>query len=440
MTEHKRKWWIIPVVLVLAAVLLLGIFWDAAAVHLAPKAVLTATLTNTFARLEHRFAGSPLLILGRGLNADGKNTIQLSLDTTDDLLGDMAYRMNIQTDGIAGAAFAEGTVTTKGNILDLSLYMDGEFAAISSDSLLEGNYYGITYDTFSEDIRKNQLLAFMLGEKTIVEWEESVADLQVQMNRSYTMPEISQNDISMAMVGILALKAQVEQETLNLNGNELECFAVRFHAEGSEIKAAAEHAQVELPFAINEDSKLTASFYIYEDLVVQARLTVTGPEGCELVLTLGDEPEGDDLTLKAVIHHSNSTQSYEAVVHTTSDESIYSERLRLSKTENGEQESTEIYYDYTPASGEAKLRRDGREVELILTAAEEGFNLQTKDFEGLASILTGDEDDGNSPATITVTKESDISVPKYKNFDQWSMEDLLTLLGGIGSLFGLKVA
>lgn len=440
MTERRRKWWIIPVVVILAAVVLLGIYWDAAAVHLAPKAVLTATLTNTFARLEERFSGSPLLILGRGLNGDGKNTIQLELDTTDDLLGDMAYHMNIQTDGAAGAAFAKGTVTTNGNILDLSLYADREFAAVSSDSLLEGNYYGITYDTFSQDIRKNQLLDFMLGEKTIGQWEESVADLEELMSRSFTLPEISTNDISMAMVGILVLKAQVEQEMLTINGKPLDCFAVRFQAEGSEIKAAADHAQIELPLDINENSTLTASFYIHEDLVVQVSLEITGPEGCDIVLSLGDESTREDLIMTANIHQDASSQSYQAVVQTASDGSVYSETLQLSWTEDGVQENMEIRYDYSPASGEVKLRRDDREAELVLTEAENGFRLETEDFEALMAILTDSEDEGNSPATMTVTTGSDVAKPKYKNFDQWSMEDLVTLLGGIGGLFGLQIA
>ena len=41
---------------------------------------------------------------------------------------------------------------------------------------------------------------------------------------------------------------------------------------------------------------------------------------------------------------------------------------------------------------------------------------------------------------MTIRKGSEISIPEYKNLDQWSLDDLKVLLGGIGSLIGIWVA
>ena len=35
-------------------------------------------------------------------------------------------------------------------------------------------------------------------------------------------------------------------------------------------------------------------------------------------------------------------------------------------------------------------------------------------------------------------KGSAITTPKYKNLDEWSLDDLLVLLGSIGGLLGFK--
>jgi len=38
-----------------------------------------------------------------------------------------------------------------------------------------------------------------------------------------------------------------------------------------------------------------------------------------------------------------------------------------------------------------------------------------------------------------VAKGSGFDTPGYKNLDQWSLQDLLALLGGIGGLLGLQI-
>ena len=39
---------------------------------------------------------------------------------------------------------------------------------------------------------------------------------------------------------------------------------------------------------------------------------------------------------------------------------------------------------------------------------------------------------------MTVRKGSAITTPKYKNLDEWSLDDLLVLLGSIGGLLGFR--
>ena len=40
---------------------------------------------------------------------------------------------------------------------------------------------------------------------------------------------------------------------------------------------------------------------------------------------------------------------------------------------------------------------------------------------------------------MTVRKGSAITTPKYKNLDEWSLDDLLVLLGSIGGLLARQI-
>ena len=331
MTERKHKWWLIPVVLLLIAAVIAGVFRDGISVYLAPKTALTAALRSTWSDLEQRFFGSPLGILADGFSSSMQNTVVLDMNTHNDLLGDMAWHMDIHTDGISGNILAEGAVSTDSNTLDLSVYAGREFAAVSSHSLLQGGYYGINYNTFSQDIRKDKLMTFMIGKDTISDWEESIGELKETMNRSFTVPEMSVSDISMAMMGILTMKAQVQQNSVAVNGETLEYYSISFRAEGEQILSAAQYAQMQLPFAVDETSVLTATFDLYHGKVTRVELRLTGPEHCRLTLNLGRNPAADDLRLHLQLGQGEALEEYEAaILRTRKTDSLYSPMIMVT--------------------------------------------------------------------------------------------------------------
>lgn len=434
--DKKRKWWMIPVFVVLTAALAAGVFWDSVSVYLAPKTVLRSALDQTWQALAERFDGSPLLVLGNVLQEDGQNTIQLELNTRDDLLGEIRYHMTAQTQLAPKRILAKGTAVTGGKAVDLSLYLDHAFAAVSSDSLLSSNFYGITYDTFSEDIRSNAVLAFVLGEKTIGELEESVASLQESMSGEIVIPQITQADIRMAMMGIYALKADVSRETVPLKEGERECFCIQFQATGEEILKAAEMAQMELPFELDGASVLTAAFYLAEDTVVHCRLGITGggEESC-IVLTPDVHPATDDMTFRL----ETPQQAFTAVISTIHSEAAYTEQIKL-KNADGESDFRYSWETDGDLQLSCKDNEGEKAVSLNLKETEDGFRLETGDIDGLLAILFDHEDEADNSCTMTVGKGTAFDTPEYKNFSQWSLEDVLSLLGNIGRLIGLKIA
>ena len=94
-----------------------------------------------------------------------------------------------------------------------------------------------------------------------------------------------------------------------------------------------------------------------------------------------------------------------------------------------------ISCDWQPKTGDMVLTLPGKSpISLNLSQAQDGFQIQTKDFAALIGINSQKGFD----STMTVRKGSAITMPKYKNLDEWSLDDLLVLLGSIGGLLGFK--
>lgn len=448
----KQKWWMIVLAVVLIAAVLTFVFWDAIVIRVAPKLVLSEALGNTIAALESRFSDNPIHVLSEALDADFRNTVQLRLDTRNDLLGDISYDMTVQTQGSPQKILAEGMVTTGGRRMDLSLYMDSTFAAVSSDDLVQGNYYGITYDTFSKDIRGNTVLAFLIGDEIIQQWETSVAGLQAQMSRAYQLPRVSAEDMQSVLVGILALKSHVDTGTLAIRGQERDVYQVSFSATGPEIATAAEDYLSQLSSQLQElvaalkndpDSTLRASFFLWEDSLVKIEgILSTSGRTFRVTLDPGADPAKDELSLEVVSQAGEEVKRYAVAVNTTHDEVRYAETLELRQVINGTQDRTVLDYDWDLTSGDMQLNlTEGSQdasIRLNLQQTQNGFRVSTDQFETLMGMLTGAQKEGSSTCTMTVTRGSSFETPAYRNFDQWSMDDLFVLLGGLGGLFGLQ--
>jgi len=230
-----RKWWILALAVGIAAVVLL---WSAVSTYFGPKAALTAALRDSMADLTYRFQNSPMQILIKGYDPQGQNTVQLDMTSSDKLLGEVSYDMLLQTDWKNNQFTASGTIAAANQSLNLSAYLNKEFAALTSDELLEGGYYGITFETFSEDLRSIPLLTFFLPEETLHSWESSVSKLEAWSNRSFTVleiPQISQEQMKMITLGILALKCGISEAEITLGDETLKCQQLTYSASGSQV-------------------------------------------------------------------------------------------------------------------------------------------------------------------------------------------------------------
>lgn len=446
-----KKWWIIALSIVVVIVVLVAVFWNSIFIWIAPQFVVSGALSDLLSSLENRFQASPASILTEVLNAEGKYTAQMQLETSNEILGDIQYNMTVQTEASPRRVYAQGDVLTSGSTIDLSLYMDGDFAAVSSAGLLQGNYYGITYETFPEDIRGNILIEYLIGEETISQWEASIESLQASMNQEQEIQNIPQVDIDLAAYGILALKATVRTDVTD-SGQR--CHVVSFAATGAQIAqaldqylpdAAPEIAETLKPLIDDPDSAVCVDFWLLDEAIIQlhGQITVDQAE-YTLALQTGADAARDDLTIGFSKITEAGSASITALISTEYDDARYAEKIEILNIKTDAQDRTLLDYSWDRTSGDLHLNLtqggEDSSIQMNFQEAEHGFRIYTGQFETLMGMLNDEKKEGNSVCTMTVSKGSGIAVPEYKNFDQWTLDDLLILLGGIGSLFGLKAS
>lgn len=444
MEKRKFKLWLLVIPVLLILVILTAVFWDAILIHVAPKMVLTSALTKAFSQLEERFQDDPLLILARSIDPEGKYTADMALETEKEILGKVTYDMTVQTDGVSHQLFAKGLAKTADKTLNLSLYMDAGFMAVSSEDLVKGNYYGITYDTFASDLRKIPLLNLMVSDSLLSQWDASVQGIREQMNRTYALPKLpqtSQEDVRKLLLGIVAMPCEIEKCSVLLDGNAITCHKLEYRVSGKQVGELLSQAT---GGAYLEDTVVTASFYLYQKAIVKMMLSCEdGESAINYGISLGLNPTEDVLTLQGIESNNGQYDEFIANVTTQRGENSYAETWNIHKTAEGVDKKISFSFEWNPTSGAMVLKSGASTVSLNLTETENGFRLVTDDLAQLMQIAMQNAQtstkDSKVKCTMTVAKGSEIITPAYKNLDQWSLEDFLVLLGGIGSLFGINI-
>ncbi len=429
MSEVKRRG-MVAFICILALVLCIYLLAEEIAVHGAPRLVLSWAIQDRLDTLEAQFANSPVQLLIPILDPQLCQRIDLRLDTRQSLLGSVHCDLRLDTQGSPKGLLAQGKVSAAGRTLDLSLYLNGEYAALSEKNLLGGNYYGITYDLFSQELRSHGLLALFLGQERMRGWEQSVEALREHMEDPMTLPAWDMAQVRTALLGILALKPQVADGE---GGHTL-----TFRAQGSELAELAEPYRSQMAEPIKKllnalkndtDSHLAGTFFLIKGKITQLEGT----------LHLDDQDHR--------IRVQFQDQSTAVQLHTP--QGLWSLTVTLEFREGTCREAgtlitpqgqeTSWAYTWDPDSGELRLKLNDAQIRMTLTQAGEGITLYTQDLSALLAALTQKAPEEAAICTLTIAPGSSVTAPAYRSLGQWSGEDLLVLLQGFGWLLGLQL-
>lgn len=446
----KRKWWIVGAAALAAALLSLCFF--GVRVRLAPRWVVSRALGTVLTELDSRFEKSPVHMLTSALDREGRQKADLQMETQLEYLGIVRYDMHLNTQLRPCRVQAEGTVVTGGKALDLSLYLDGDFAAVSSKSLVEGNYYGITYDSFSQDIRSRELLAALIGDKTISQWEQSVSKLDAAMSRDVKLPEMDVEDMVSCLYGVLTLKPQVSRVETPA-GAAPYAYAVTFEASVQEIVQAAENYRDQIPAEItawldrlktDSEASVKVVYLLSKGDLVQIMLELDAlGEYARLSLSLGVDPAISELNADLITKAGDEDCRIRMELDTVSDDESYQERLHIVQTQNHVSKEFSLDYTFDLSTGEMDLSilRDDKTAQLQLNLKGEGdtLTIHSQNVTPFLNLFVKKPLDHPAICTLELSPGGEVAVPEYRNLDQWSVEDLFALLTGLGGLLGLKL-
>ena len=447
----KRKWWL--VVASIIAALGISLCFFGVRVRIAPRLVLYGAINDAFEQVESRFENSPSHMLLDVYDPEGQYQADLQLETKMALVGLVRYDMDMQVQLQPRRIQGSGTVVAGKKALDLSVYMDGDFAAVSSDSLVKGKYYGICYDTFPQDLQDRDVLSLLIGDETKAKWENSVSSLDEFLSKEAKLPKFSQSDIQAALYAVLTLDPQVSREKIQLSGENVKVHAITFRASGQQIAKAAKPYQQELtPQLIDwiEEIKNDPEFYVeavfYLDhgtLVQLEGNLVSSAYSYRISACLGAPDEKQALSLDLEIAEGEERKRFELSVENAEHEESYQEKISFIHTKNGLRKTYGIDYTYDLNSGEMdlKLTKDAEESQMRMHMAGEGerLTITTQDIAPLISLFREKPIKIPMICTVSIMQGQEITAPEYRNLDQWSLEDLWILIKGLGGLIGIKL-
>jgi len=435
--EKKRRffWLLLPILA--AAGMLIFVFWDTILLWVAPKYVLKNAVEVRISQLRESFVEDPLWILLEALEPEGKYTADLTLDTDNSLLGSVHYDLEVQTDCLNHHILAQGTASTQDMLLDLALYLSPDCMAVSSEQLVDSACYGLTFDTFRQDLQSIPLLDFFITEKMITQWEAgllSIRDQMMQLSVPEPFPVISETETETLLLGLLAMPCDVEEVSVADGNTFVKCRGLTYRLHAEEIN------QFLKSNLLAGADIITATFYLLEDSLIKVQVSISGEhQGDTLELYFGQDPEEDTLRCCFLRNQANTLVQTEIAVNTDRSEEEYRAHWQIVRTEEGE---TSLGYCYRPSTGAIALTNETTQetARIRLQKKENGFWMESQNFTQLFRIFCPEIQAVEAVSgSVLVTKGSEITPMEYKNLNEWTLEDFWSLLTGLGSLFGISI-
>lgn len=466
----KRKFpiWAVILVTVLCLCIAAGLLWRPVVAGLAPEVLLVSAVANTAEMVSQRLDSPLAQSMLQAIGCVHSGTMDLTL-TLDNLLLDSTYRLTTQSDHAAQRQSALFSTTILGVTTHTGTYLDSDLAAVSSALLTGGDYYGITFDTYAEDLRNSQIYAG-LNTQTVQALDGLVAHLDGVYETSSTQPALPELDAPawvrtvLAYLGSLELSASETQRdgvsctavTAAMNGSDaaemfleaLKTVSANFwlasslySEEGAQTPALQEKLEY---YRDQTESAVTVTAWVYNDVLVavELRWTFTENQGDmeindaeELLLDLGNDPSEDDWTLTLTQEKDGAAFStkYRFICsgsnwYFSRDYMAGGTAMRDDVTITWRRDSGVLQLLFTTAQGEAEisgtLSSEGNTVTMELEGLQNLFDLiplpsflQDADLAFVRGISL----------SASFSSATAIETPSYVNLDRWELPLLLDL-------------
>lgn len=474
--KRRLKWWAVALPVLAAMVVLAACLWGRIQLQFMPETVLAKASANTTEALSQRLQGT-VWTLGKKLeNAEQRYAVDLNADFfVDNAYMPLNAQINVdaQVDVPKGQMLLDFDVGVPDYNQELGgkLYLDPDCGAFSYSEFMDGAYYGITFDSVSEDLRSSKLFQD-LSIEDMDEIEDAVEIVRAYMQQiadsAARQDEMRQELLDAIRETLSAVECRGSREALELDDETRRFDTVSFTLTEVELADC-----LDAYISIMEDNIFTEimdmetmefwqelrdmaeeirndghteinfHYYISNDLIraIAIDLNVESDEEESIAGTFlvdyGTNPAVDDWTVTVHLEDSDMEAPVEISVvfskETDGDTCVESAAIHMEDGADIQGDGA-FAYRWDKTSGEMELTCQVNDVDLSYTLTvrelEDGFELDFGDILESIAAINGDLGLGESKMalTLTIRKGTQQEKPEYINLDQWT-EDLLDILG-----------
>ena len=499
-TKKKKtvKWWMIaaPVAaVVFIAVLVVALMWDAIYIRIAPHTVLGEAISNTAADMSTRVNGTLMESFANVIGEEGLYTAQIDVD-----LDYSSYiTANVSVTGQNDLMNTQSQVTLDGSMdlmgyvtydFDMALYMDREVLALNWAQAMGEDHYGIVFDTFTDDIRSNELLSSAFDEEILTALDEAMDMYSERMDMGEYADgvEFSTEYIPVVLEFLKAHKGAVDSAQFALNGTEQKCSTITYTVTDAELNALAKDLlaimeedeavkylyestiamqQYENPeediswdsyiadcyAALEEeeesDGVSTFCFYLYNERLVHMDYSYKeSEEEAALALTFGENAGEDDIVVRFTIQTEDNDGEMEIVLSRDVEEDSVFEKVTLAISDYDFDFNCDMSYDWNKSSGDFTVtlygEMDGETVDfqldMKLYEKDNSLVLEFPELFGLLAELdpasAGNYQGMTCYLTYAFYQGADIVKPEFINIRELTEEDAMGMSDNIMSNYG----
>lgn len=487
----KKKFprWILGVGIAAILVVALAFTWKALLMMIAPKTALSLAIGTTGKDLQQRYSHSPAAVVAEGTKylQDGKLSINADISYEGERMQtqlDLAFNKE-KKQTAAGAALTLGEKN-----YNASFYLDPEFAAVSTDLLKDDTYYGVTFETFKEDIRKS-----VFGEELSDAQIEHIDSIIQVFLDIYTL-DIDREELSKPYKQVIKQyikdqETEKENDTIIIDGKEYSCSTLTYSLSESDLydlldelidtleddtdlKALICRERIGNLIGINMDEayeefildmrknleeafeeadfSLDVVFYVRSGRLVsmelESNIEVDGEEAeisaeisfglqskSDIVIDLAAKVDGEKAGIKLISKVTDDQDSYKETL--TAEVNIpYEDKVKVTFSTKWNKSNGKLTF-----TAKAQAEGDTQEfsMQYTLNKLSNGFELiiDQKNVEDFLDQMDGDALPEGLEFTISVrcTKGADITKPEYVNIDRFDETLLQQLQETLNDLF-----
>ncbi len=463
--SFKLKWWMIVIPVLVAAGVLIGVFWQPILVQLAPEKALASAAGKTWKSLENRLEGTPVAFIDEAVGKSAVADVDLGLHV--EVPGQMDVQMDVsmQLDMEKSQSAANILIHSNDQEMKLYLFVDRQRLLLQSKDFLGDPVYGIDLDHFEEDLEVFRKKHLWIGNESIESFRETILEIRDAMGRDEDAldPALLEPYIQCVQNWAEGLKepirgkAQFSWENAVYDCQQIEYeVAVSYLADlmnnlidilESDEALMARYVELsqdarswdavmrelrEYPKEIEASKDSVAvQFWLYKGQILALELRPVSEEALaisRMVLFLGEDPGTGNLEFCAF--DAEGTKSFTIRLQRDAGEQVLEESLVIWDPDY----ETRLGYRWNAESGNLDLYMDDAVLPCKLIKVEQGVRLEM-DMQPLMEEIGGSQmGQIEYTAYLQLRAGEAIQIPAYTSFVDIPKDVLMTLT----SLFAIE--